>query len=217
MLAHDLIVWTQALAPRRRARQGRAQAAALPAAARRWPARVLRPPREAPPPGHLAVGGRAPRRVPETQNAPSRDRLTPAASDPPPPSRPPGHPAAITAAPKRGRAHATRSRGTRHTTTPTHPDRRLNTATDPSRSHAQSLSRAYCTFRASAKREPPYSSSARTHRHNHVRHSARSPRSGRSSSYHAANAALLVSREGCRTKGVPSGSVTQFWYAAEFH
>ena len=55
--------------PRRRARQGRAQAAALPATARRWAPRVLRPPREAPPPRHMAMGGRAPRRVPETQNA----------------------------------------------------------------------------------------------------------------------------------------------------
>ena len=55
-LAHDLIVWTQALAPRRRARQSRAQAAALPAAACRRAARVLRTAREAPPPEHMALG-----------------------------------------------------------------------------------------------------------------------------------------------------------------
>jgi hypothetical protein len=68
--------------PYRRPRQGRAQTAALQAAARRRPARVLRPPRQAPPPAHLAVGGRAPRRVSETQDAPARDRLTQPANRP---------------------------------------------------------------------------------------------------------------------------------------
>ena len=114
MLAHDLIVWTQALAPRRGARQGRAQAAALPAAARRWPARVLRPPREAPPPGHMAVGGRAPRRVSETQNASRRQRLTTAASDPATTqktTRPPGR---NHRCPETGRAHTNAPAGTRH-------------------------------------------------------------------------------------------------------
>ena len=75
MLAHDLIVWTQALAPRRGARQGRAQAAAIPAAARRRAARVLRPSREAPPAGHVALGHRAQGSVRATQSAPSRNRL----------------------------------------------------------------------------------------------------------------------------------------------
>jgi hypothetical protein len=41
--------------PYRGSGQGRAQAAALPTAARRRAARVLQPPREAPPPGHMAV------------------------------------------------------------------------------------------------------------------------------------------------------------------
>ena len=67
MLAHDLIVWTQALVPRRRARQSRTETVALPAAARRRPTRVLRPPRQAAPPTHLAVDRRAARRVPEAR------------------------------------------------------------------------------------------------------------------------------------------------------
>ena len=46
MLAHDLHRLDPSARPRRRARQGRTQAAALPAAARRWPARVLRPTRK---------------------------------------------------------------------------------------------------------------------------------------------------------------------------
>ena len=103
-------------APRRRPpRQGRAQATALPAAARRRPARVLRPPREAPPPEHMAPGGRAPRRVPETQDADARHRLTPAASDPH------HHPAAASRpagrdhrCPETGRAHSGVPAGTRH-------------------------------------------------------------------------------------------------------
>ncbi len=55
MLAHDLIVWTQALAYPR-AREGRAQAAALPTAARRRAARVPDGRGQAPPPRHMAVG-----------------------------------------------------------------------------------------------------------------------------------------------------------------
>jgi hypothetical protein len=69
-------------APRRRPRQGRAQARPLPAAARRRTARVLRPPREASPPEHLAMGGRAPRRVPKTQDTRSHQQLTAAAGAP---------------------------------------------------------------------------------------------------------------------------------------
>ena len=70
MLAHDLIVWTQALLPRRRTRQGRTETVALPTAARRRPARVLRTPRQAAPPGGLAVDRGAQGRVRETQDAP---------------------------------------------------------------------------------------------------------------------------------------------------
>jgi hypothetical protein len=50
--------------------------ACLPAFARRRAARVPRTPRQAAPPGHLAVGHRAPRRVPEAQSAPSHRRLS---------------------------------------------------------------------------------------------------------------------------------------------
>jgi len=63
-------------AARRRARQGRAQAAALPPVARRRPPRVLRTARQAAPAARLAMGQRARRRLPQAQSAPSRDRLT---------------------------------------------------------------------------------------------------------------------------------------------
>ncbi len=72
MLAHDLIVWTQALLTR----QSRAETTALPPLPRRRPARVLRTPREAAPPRQLAVDRGAQGRVRETQNAVDPDRLT---------------------------------------------------------------------------------------------------------------------------------------------
>ena len=59
-------------AARRRARQSRTETAALPAAARRRPARVPRPPRDSCDLQHLALGRRTGRRVPEAQSAPSR-------------------------------------------------------------------------------------------------------------------------------------------------
>ncbi len=70
MLAHDLIVWTQALLLSGEL-EGRTAAAALPAAAPRRRARVLPPTPQAPPPGHLAVGYRAPRCVHEAQITPA--------------------------------------------------------------------------------------------------------------------------------------------------
>ena len=134
--------------PRRRARQGRAQADPLPPVARRRSARVLRPPREAPPPEHMAVGGRARRRVPETQNA-----RGPAPADS---GRPADHhhqadlpaTAAITA----GRTPAAQHRDApaetptrRHHTGQRHPHHPQDRRTPL----ARSLSRAYCTFRVS--------------------------------------------------------------------
>src|SRR5450755_1502343 len=103
--------------PDRGARQSRAQAAAIPPAARRR-ARVLRPAREAPPAEHLALGHRAQGRVPTAQSAPSRNRLTPA-----PPG--PHHQAALRPRPRsplpaNRQDRRPRSRGTRPnaTTTP---------------------------------------------------------------------------------------------------
>ena len=76
MLAHDLIVWTQALVLDGELAKSRTETTALPAAARRRPARVLRPPRQAAPPRSLAVDRSAQGRVREAQDAPRRDRLT---------------------------------------------------------------------------------------------------------------------------------------------
>ena len=73
-LAHDLIVWTQRL-PERRARHGRTQAAALPAAAHRRPPRLSRSHRDAAPTRRLALGRPARRRVQASQRA-SRAYLT---------------------------------------------------------------------------------------------------------------------------------------------
>ena len=78
--AHDLIVWTQALirdgelanAEPKRLRYRNADAAWLPAAARLWPARVLRPARQAPPAARLAMGRRTRDRIRQAQRAPSR-------------------------------------------------------------------------------------------------------------------------------------------------
>ena len=76
MLAHDLIVWTQALVLDGELAKAETQEAnPLPAAARRRAARVLRPTRQAPPPEHLALGHRAQRRV---QTARKRSQPQPA-------------------------------------------------------------------------------------------------------------------------------------------
>ena len=110
MLAHDLIVWTQALVldgelakaePKRLRYRLLHVAGRLAFSGRRA---------QAPPPGHMALGHRAPRRVPEAQNARGRDRLTTAAS------RPHHHPADPPATgrdhrcPETGPAHRQRSR-----------------------------------------------------------------------------------------------------------
>ena len=71
MLAHDLIVWTQALVLDGELAESRTEATALPPLPRRRPARVLRTPRQAAPPHSLAVDRSAQGRVRETQNAPS--------------------------------------------------------------------------------------------------------------------------------------------------
>ena len=77
--------------PRRRVRQGRTQTHPLPPLAHRRSSRVLRPPREAPPPGHVAVGNRARRRLREAQSAPSPHRLTAATGRPHHHAGPSGH------------------------------------------------------------------------------------------------------------------------------
>jgi Transposase DDE domain group 1 len=78
LLAHDLIVWTQTLLLDNELAKTEPKRAALPAAARRRPARLPRPPRQAAPATRLAMGRRARRRLPQAQHAPSRRRLTPA-------------------------------------------------------------------------------------------------------------------------------------------
>ena len=149
MLAHDLIVWTQALVPRRRARQGRTETAALPAAARRRPARVLRPPRQAAPPRSLAVDRSAQGRVREAQDAPRRDRLTT--------SRRATH--ARADLPATGRDHRCPNTDAEHE--PTLPRKRSETpyhrrspspppAQNTADRHPKSPPSAYCTFRVSA-------------------------------------------------------------------
>ena len=55
MLAHDLLVWTQALALDDELATGRTETAALPAPAHRRPARVLRTPSQAASPHRLAM------------------------------------------------------------------------------------------------------------------------------------------------------------------
>ncbi len=114
--------------------------AALPAAARSRAPRVLRPSREAPPPRHVAMGSRAPRRIPETQNASSRHWLrtatNPTATQQT--TRPPGR---HHRCPETGRAHALlpQQRITNNATQPDHrstSDQPTKTAT---RSHPHAL------------------------------------------------------------------------------
>ncbi len=147
MLAHDLIVWTQALAldgALAKAEPKRLRYQLLHVAGR---LAFSGHPLQAPPPGHMAVDGRAPRRVSETQNASHRERLTAATSDPATTqqtTRPPGrnHPA-----PKRAE-RTPRSRSNTHKQR--HPARSpTNKPPTHQNSHAQSPSHAYCTFRAS--------------------------------------------------------------------
>ena len=110
MLAHDLIVWTQALILDGELAKAVAQAAALPAAARRWPARVLRTARQAPPAARLAMGRRARDRIRQAQSAPSRHRLTATTGQPHHQAASPAT-AAITAA-RTPATQASRFRGT---------------------------------------------------------------------------------------------------------
>ena len=145
MLAHDLIVWTQALVSGWRARQSRTETDALPVAARRRPARVLRPPRQAAPPSSLALDRSAQSRVRETQDAPRRDRLNLSRAATHYPSRPPAtspdHPART--APKtppafpHKRATASRARRTPRQPPPT-----------PQIRPRRSQPRTYCMIRA---------------------------------------------------------------------
>ena len=69
LIAQDLIAWTQRLCLERRARDLRTESAPLPAAAHRRPALLPRPPRGPAPPGELAMGQRARRRVRATTRA----------------------------------------------------------------------------------------------------------------------------------------------------
>ena len=148
MLAHDLIVWTQALLlegelakaePKRLRYRLLHVAGRLAFSGRR---------REAPPPGQLAVGGRAPRRVSETGGARCPERLTRTASDPPPPTqstRPPGPRSPL---PRNGQSTLEPSRrNASHTSRP----RQITSqqATHPANSHTQPSPHAYRTFRAS--------------------------------------------------------------------
>ena len=75
MLAVDLIAWTQHLLLARRSGQGRAEDAALPAAARRRPAHPRTTPALAAHPAVLALGPRPRRRVRPARDAARPDRL----------------------------------------------------------------------------------------------------------------------------------------------
>ena len=80
MLAHDLIVWTQALCLDGELAKAEPKRVALPAAARRRPARVLRTPREAAPPQGTWPWTEALKAAFEKlKTLASRHRLTPAA------------------------------------------------------------------------------------------------------------------------------------------
>ena len=79
LIAQDLIAWTQRLCAHRRARDLRTESAPLPAAAHRWTALLPRPPRGPSPPGELAMGRPACRRVRATTRAPITRRLIPGA------------------------------------------------------------------------------------------------------------------------------------------
>ena len=90
-LAHDLIVWTQALLLDGELAKAEPKRLRYRAAARRGPTRVLRTARQAPPSTHLAMGHRARRRVPKTHGAPSPNRLTAATGRTTPQDSPFGH------------------------------------------------------------------------------------------------------------------------------
>ena len=145
LLAHDLIVWTPSVAARRRARQSRTEAAALPAAACRRPPRVLRTPREAASPTRVALGQRAARRLHEAENAHRHHQLTPTVSRR-------HHRADLPAAagpPLPGNEPTSRSAVPRNRPdTPPPPQRRPRPHHPPSAARLQSPPPAYCTIRA---------------------------------------------------------------------
>ncbi len=159
MFAHDLLVWTQALALTGELGQGRAQAHPLSATARSRAARVLRPPRKAPPPEHLAVGSRTRRCLREAPSAPSPHRLTTttgrphhqAASRPRPRSPLPAHQPHK----HRGLRRTTRTVTITGTTSRSQPPDRRTRA-------PRSLSHAYCTFRVN-----PHEARHQAIRHTH--------------------------------------------------
>ena len=113
--------------PRRRARQGRTETLALPTAAPRRPARVLRTPRQAAPPHGLAVDRGAQGRVREAQHAPRR---RPAEHQPPPHTHPPSRPPATGRDHRCPNTHPNTSRRSRgNTPTARHTTRALPTTT----------------------------------------------------------------------------------------
>jgi hypothetical protein len=75
MLAHDLIVWTQAVLLN--GELAKAATGALPASPRRRPGRVIRTPRHAAPSHSLALYPGAQGRVQQAQHAPRHYRLNP--------------------------------------------------------------------------------------------------------------------------------------------
>jgi DDE family transposase len=147
LLAHDLIVWTPSAAVLRRASKGRAQATAIPAAARRRPTRFLRTTRQASPPTNMALGRRARRRVRAPEGAPSH-RCRTAANRPPQQQDHGGRPQS----PLRGHhpGHPTtlpRKRCIPRSPPTPRPERQLS----PRRHRRLSPSRGYCTIRASGR------------------------------------------------------------------
>ena len=145
MLAHDLIVWTQALVldgELAKAEPKRLRYRLLHVAGR---LAFSAPARQAPPSAHLAVGSPAARRVPETQNAQARGPVTQPADDPTaaqqtaghrPRARLPATPARPPSAALEPPQTATTTRKTRQITTPDHQPQ-----------VAEYLSSAYCTSR----------------------------------------------------------------------
>jgi hypothetical protein len=141
MLAHDLIVWTQALllsGELAKAEPKRLRYRLLHVAAR---LAFHGRPREASPPARLALGGATDRRLPEAQRTPRRHRLTAPSSQPHDQSALPGHSRdhccphpspqpPTTPPPARSQRRLNRERGFTSPVTPgTQPDRHLHAPT----------------------------------------------------------------------------------------
>jgi hypothetical protein len=144
LLAHDPIVWTQALlldGELAKAEPKPLRYRLLHVAA---PTRIPPTPRQAAPAARLALGHRARRRLPQAQRTPSRNRLTPPGRQPAPSSSPRAT-ATIAAAlkPPVSRPAVPRNRPS----TPPAGQRRHTDTTDPSPAPTQSHSRAYCVIR----------------------------------------------------------------------